>query len=56
MWNLKVKVIPLITGATGTIAKSIRPYLNHIPGELEIKELQKTAILGAEHLLREVLM
>jgi len=24
MWNVKVTVIPVITGATGTIAKSLR--------------------------------
>jgi hypothetical protein len=45
-----------VTGATGTISKSLRQYLNNIPGEHEIKELQKTAILGTVHILRKVLM
>jgi hypothetical protein len=33
MWNVKAKVIPLINGATGTISKSLRQYLSHIPGK-----------------------
>ena len=33
-------VIPVIMGATGTISKSLRQYLNNIPGKHEIKELQ----------------
>ena len=40
-WNVKAKVIPVTTGATGTISKSLRQYLSNIPGKHEIKELQK---------------
>ena len=56
MWNVKTKVIPVITGATGTISKTLRKYVNNIPGNHEVKELQKTAILGIAHILRKVLM
>jgi len=56
MWNVKAKVIPIIIGATGTISKSFRKYTSNIPGKHEVKELQKTAILGTEHILRKVLM
>jgi hypothetical protein len=56
MWNVKTKVTPVIIGATGTISKSFRKYLSSIPGEREVKELQKTAILGTAHVLRQVLM
>ena len=56
MWNVKTKVIPVITGATGTISKSFRKYVSKIPGKHEVKEPQKTAILGAAHILRKVLM
>ena len=41
MWNVKTKVIPVIIGATGTITKSFRKYVSHIPGNHEVKELQK---------------
>ena len=56
MWNVKTKVMPVIIGATGTISKSFRKYMSNIPGKCEVKELQKTAILGTAHILREVLM
>jgi len=56
MWNVKTKVIPLIRGATGLISKSFRKYVNNIPGKTEVKELQKTAILGPAHIPRKVLM
>jgi uncharacterized protein YycO len=41
MWNVKAKVVPVIAGATGTLSKSIKQYPSNIPGEQEIKELQK---------------
>jgi hypothetical protein len=56
MWNVKTRMIPVIIVATGTISKSFRKYVNTIPGKHEIKELQKTAILGTAHILRKVLM
>jgi hypothetical protein len=55
MWNVKIKVIPVKIGATGTISKSFRKYVSNISGIHEVKELQKTAILGTAHILREVL-
>ena len=55
MWNVKTKVIPVIIDATGTISKSFRKYMNNIPGNNEVKELQKTAILRIAHILRKVL-
>ena len=48
-------IIPVIIGATGTISKSYRKYISNIPGNHEVKELQKTAKLGTAHLLRKVL-
>jgi len=56
MWNVKTKLIPVIIGATGTVSKSFRKYVSNIPGKHEVKELQKTAILGTAHILRKVLM
>jgi len=55
MWNVKTKVILVIIGATGTISKPFRKYVNNIPGNHEVKEIQKTAILGTAHILRKVL-
>jgi hypothetical protein len=52
----KTRVIPVIIGETGTISKSFRKYVGTIPGNHDVRELQKTAILGNAHVLRKVLM
>jgi hypothetical protein len=51
MWNVKMKVIRVIIGATGTISKLFRKYLSHIMGKHKLKELQKKSILGTLHIL-----
>jgi hypothetical protein len=56
MWNVKTRVIPVIIGATGTISKSFRKYVSTIPGNHDIRELQKTAVLGTAHVVQKVLM
>jgi hypothetical protein len=56
MWNIKARVIPVIIGATGIISKSLRKHVNTIPGNKEVKEVEKTAIFGTAHILRKVLM
>jgi hypothetical protein len=56
MWNVKTRVIPEIIGATRTISKSFRKYVSTIPGNHDIRELQKTPILGTAHILRKVMM
>ena len=55
MWKVKTRVMPVIVGATGTISKSFRKYIRNIPGNHEVKEQQKTAMLGTTHILRKVL-
>jgi hypothetical protein len=40
MWNVKAKVISVITVATGAISKPLRQYLSNIPGKHKVKELQ----------------
>jgi len=55
MWKVKARVI-VVTGATETTSESLRQYLSNIPEKHEIKELQKTSILGTAHTLRNALM
>ena len=55
MWNVKAKLILVITGVTGTISQSLRQYPSNIPGKHNIKELQK-ATLGTAHIPQKVLM
>jgi len=52
MWKVKTRVIPIIIGATGTISKLFRKYISNIPGNHEVKYLQKTVILGTAHICR----
>jgi hypothetical protein len=55
VWNAKTGDAVIIR-KTGTISKCFRKYLSSISGKHDIKELQKTAILGTAHILRKVLM
>jgi hypothetical protein len=48
-------VISVIIGASGTISNSFRKYVSNIPGNHEVKELHKTAIMGTANILRKVL-
>jgi len=55
MWNLKCTIIPVITGATGIVTRSVRKNLEAVPGKHSIDSLQKTAKLGTSHIIRKVL-
>jgi hypothetical protein len=57
MWNLKCSIIhvPVIIGATGIVTKILKENLETIPGKHSINSLQKTAVLGASHIIRKVL-
>jgi hypothetical protein len=46
VWNVKTKLMPVIVWATGTVWKSFRKYLNNIPGQHKIKEVQKSSHIG----------
>ena len=50
--EMKVIIIIIII----IIIKTFRKYVSNIPGNHEVKELQKTAILDTAHILRKVLM
>jgi len=56
MWNVKIKVIPVIKGATGTISESLRHYLSNVTGKNEIKELRKQPYWALHLYCGEVLM
>ena len=56
MWDVKTKMIPVIIGAIGTVSKSFRKYVSNTSGNHEVKEVQKTAILGIAHILRKVIL
>ena len=55
IWNKKVEVILIIIGATGIVEKGIQSYLQKIPENNNLYNLQRSAILGTAHILRKVL-
>ena len=55
MWDKRVEVIPVIIGATGIVDKTLKKFLCRIPGQHNIYNLQRSAILSTAHILRKVL-
>ena len=55
MWNLKCTIVPVTTGDTGVVTRSLRKNLEAVPGKHSIDSLQKTAILGTSHIIWKVL-
>jgi len=55
MWNVRCTIVPVITGATGIVTRSLRKNLETVPGKHSIDSLQKTAIFGTSHIIRNVL-
>jgi hypothetical protein len=55
MWNKKCFVIPVIIGATGTVIKGLKNYLETILGKHSIDSLQKTAVLGTSDIIKKML-
>ena len=55
MWGLKTITVPVVIGALGVVKNGIEKHIDKIPGEINIAELQKIALLGSSHILRKVL-
>ena len=55
LWNMKVKVIPIIIGTLGTTPRQVKKRLEVIGVETSVKELQKTVIIHSARILRKVL-
>jgi len=55
MWNLKCTIVPVTIEATEIVTRSLRKNLEAVPGKYSMDSLQKTAILGTSHIIREVL-
>ncbi len=57
LWELKkVKVIPIVIGALGTIPIGLKKHLKEmIVDDVKVEHLQKTALLGTAYILRRYL-
>jgi hypothetical protein len=49
-----VVVVVVVIGATEIVSKSLKTYLETIPGQHSIGSLQKTTVLGTSHIIRKV--
>ena len=55
MWGTKTTTIPVVIGALGLVKKGLEKYTDNIPGNINIQEVQKIALLGTAHIIRRVL-
>ena len=55
MWKMKTKTIPVIVGALGMIKKGTQKYVNEIPGNLSLAEIQKIVLSSTAYILRRTL-
>ena len=55
IWNVKVKIIPLVVGSLGAITKQFGNRLKHIGIAVGTAQVQKTVLLGTARILRKVL-
>ena len=55
MGQIKTEIIQVVVGALGVIKKGSEKLVTVIPGNINLWEIQKTALLGTAHILRKVL-
>ena len=55
IWNVNVKIIPLVVGPLGAIPKQFGKRLKQIAITAETAQVQKTVLLGTARILRKVL-
>ena len=55
LWNMRVKVIPIVVGALGTVPKGLERGLENLEIRGRIDIIQNTALLQSARILRRVL-
>ena len=55
LWNMKVKTIPIVIGALGTIPKTLHKQLEQIETNIAFEQMQTTVLLNTARTLRKVL-
>ena len=55
IWNVRVKIIPLVSGSLGAIPKLYGNRLKETGTTAEIGQVQKTVLLATARILRKVL-
>lgn len=55
LWNTQTTVIPIVIGTTGTVANSIKRYIEQLDSKIDISILQKQAAIHTSIILSKVL-
>ena len=55
LWQIKVKVVPVVVGALGTIPKELVKHLNEKGTSVRVALPQNAALLGTARILRKTL-
>ena len=55
LWNMKVKIVPIVIGALGTLTKRLLKGLEDLEVGGRVETIQKTASLRTARILRRVL-
>ena len=55
MWGMKATTILVVIEALGLIKKGLEKYIQQIPGNIKVHELQKIRLLGTSLILRKTL-
>jgi len=55
MWKVRIKIVPVIIGALGTIKMGLDQNLQSLPGHPSAAELHMITLMGTAHIIRKVL-
>ena len=55
IWGLKTETVSVVVGALEQVKKGLGKYVEKLPGNINIEELQKISLLDTAHILRKVL-
>ena len=55
LWNVRVKIIPVVIAALGTISNDLEERINEMGLSLKTAQIQMSVLLGTARILRKVL-
>ena len=55
MWHLRARSIPVVIGALGLVKRGTEDFLDEIPGNPSLREIQKIVLSGTAHVLKKAL-
>ena len=55
LWDMPVEIVPLITGALGTIPKSLKRNLEELVADVVPGLLHKSVVMETAHIIRRVM-